>query len=1323
MFAEQHRAAVVAVAIAAVMVLSTLAGVSAASPHALPGASPDRSDAPTPAVASGFHLPALASQLSAPRAPSALPAPNSRPGAPSAPAVVTGAVPTDRTAATLSSLRASGVPLRDAFLPDLNTEPHPALSANGTVVPTYQTGEPAPVGVAEYGVVNESGTLVPENLTTTTLIGSFVGENPGCAFYTGDCTPSVLAMDSGAPDAYGLQLNAVLQNVTLFNTPGYEFWTQNVIEYSTFSHELYIITNIWNFSSYGAVVSGNFLSSYGPNGTVVPGDLYYSVSGPYVIGPVYQAQIALETTLVRGNDEVAFYFYINNATETYRGENDFAIFNSTGAGGPGASSAAVYVASGSVYTPVGIPSDWEFVMGGPGGGSNLDVFSMYSTMDLYYYNSTFDEFQVVPSAYNAGSETGETSAGADTIWEGDWSDTLAGGPGVDVVPGPTFVHGLWNVSNSTQGVSFLDFGLAPSNGFTFFGPFDAFNFSAFAWAPPDRFGIYFLPPGNYTVWGVASNYYAEYTQVSLGNGSTVTTGLDLGFSDFVGVYTPLWALNETGLENITWNGYTLFNNEFGPLGDDVGQGVYFPWFAEMNDYAYPVFAGILLWNVSYAGIVDPPSFEVEFPALYDRFLDYYGLPSTNNLPILVYDSDGVVLAGASAITGWWFTLADFGPTVPQYNVVFWNSSYSEIEDNTFLTSSSALYLYGGINNQIANNTFLQYLPAAPDPYALSGYYFGTYALFEADYGEYDLGDFCGCYDVVVNNDFDTYFTAYSPLADPYTGGYPLLPFSEEWNVPRLNGTTNIVGGDYLGGNYWWNYGTAENPYGELPYDNFALDYLFIWGLDPVGIFWQGDFVPLTLTPLYTVTFVEVGLPAGTEWTPAVETVDGTILNYTTLDYANESWTAGVYNLSASAFTNLYYYNGSSYLVVTGNETIVMVFDPLFVISIEETGLPTGTYWEALAFNFTTESYNSSTTEWLNLTVAPGEYYYDAFTYADYASPDGSGYLNVTGNTTLVLAFLPLFSLTLTETGLPTGGLWTIILESNGGINGSEMFNNSTVFVGYLFAGYTYDWSVVATGYVATPSSGAVELEANTTVSVAFAATATITFDESGLGAGSAWTVTFVQGASSTTQTSTAASIVFDAVAGAYSYTVRAENYTPNHPTGTGTLPADATVSETFGVADGTISGTVGPTVAAVTIGGTPVTVGSGGTYSASLAPGTYEVKVSAPGYYPYYTNTTVASGKTDTLNVALHAIPAAAAKPLLGISGSSGWIVIGVLAALVVLLVVALLVLRARRPPAAPPPKGWSEGAAGTAGGGTPPATSTPDWSEGGSTSPPPGAK
>jgi len=104
-----------------------------------------------------------------------------------------------------TSLRDRGVPLRDIHLPDLMAE---STARKGPVAPTYATG-PAPMGVSDLGVKNVSGTLVPYDYNTSSVVGSLSLNRSEAVYVDGD-----------GPDTFGVQLNAVATGVTLLGVPG-----------------------------------------------------------------------------------------------------------------------------------------------------------------------------------------------------------------------------------------------------------------------------------------------------------------------------------------------------------------------------------------------------------------------------------------------------------------------------------------------------------------------------------------------------------------------------------------------------------------------------------------------------------------------------------------------------------------------------------------------------------------------------------------------------------------------------------------------------------------------------------------------------------------------------------------------------------------------------------------------------------------------------------------------------------------------------------------------------------------------------------------------
>lgn len=922
-------------------------------------------------------------------------------------------------ATILNTIRSAGVPLRDAFLPALNANPHPSL-VNGHIQLTY-TAAPAPLGVAEFGLRNVSGTISPFTLNTSSLMGQF---SPYAL--------SGISQGVSSIDEYGVQLNAVLNDVTLLGTPGYDFWTQNVVEYSPYSSQLFLESSVWNFSAPGLVLSPNAIYAHGPQGHQVGTAYYYALAGPLITGYPFTLNLFLNSTLVDGRDATYFnYTLVNSSSEFSRGSIDYVIFNSTVSGGP-AAPPPEYVAEGTTYNPVGLPNDFEMVLGGPGGGSNFDVFSASAYVGLSYWNATLGKYVTVPSAYDVGGETGETAVGANPIWGHPTSTLGLSDPDAFLATGPSLVTGMWNVSGHPLSIGIygntLNYDLAPANAFTFIAAGDVFtsyettNWALFQWAPPAS--SYELMSGNYTVLSLLAEDSPVQNEVDLTTGSTAIA-VTLTPESQYGAYTPLWAFDNSDIANIsmpTFGGPTLFNDQFGPLGTIVSSTglITFPWFGMFNDYFYPVFPGILLWGTTTAVRVDAPaSFGANLTDLpvEARYVSYFGTPASNNLPFLFYDSTNVSLESGQ-ISGWQFSGSYFGPPYSAYNVVFWNSSHDQIRGNTFATGGSGLFLYGGSYNWVENNTFATYAPYAPDPFSVEANLFGATGLFEADYGNASLqgpvrAEQCfsvGYCDVVVNNIFYTFTTAISPSTDPYTDGSPRCPgflgggpcvFSEAWNFPPTRGT-NIIGGPMLGGNYWWDYGSPGNPFAKLPYD---ASYVSSDGV--IGIAVTGDYYPLVPFSLYTVTFTQTGLPSGVEWGVGVPGTGGsTVWNYSTSNPITQA-------------------------------------------------LPNGTYpWSAVSSD------------------------------PSYAASNPSPEVTINGAAVSVsVTFTQVYRLTFSESGLPAGTAWQASVTQDGVVNGTSSTTSSIVIVGFSGA---YSYNVSASGYVATPASGSGILSANTTVPVAFA---------------------------------------------------------------------------------------------------------------------------------------------------------------------------------------------------------------------------------------------
>ena len=1258
----------------------------------------------------------------------------------------------------LSTLGAKGVPERDIELPYLLESPTRALT-NGHVNLTY-TSSPSPYGIGDFGLKNVSGVVTPYRLSTPSVEANF--STNYLAGYSGGLSST---------DEWGVQLNAVLNNVTLFGTTGYQFWTQNVFEYSPSLQSLVFVSNIWNFSSSAVALSCNAFYQAGGNNECP--EFYYAQTGYIPATEPFHLQLYLNSTLIGGRDAVFFNYSLTSGLGTSSASFDYAIFNSLAAGGnPASTPAPVYIANGFNYNPVGLPDDFEITLGGPGGGSNFDVFESDATyMSLQYYDTTDSTYLTVPSAYNVGGETGETSVGVNAAWT-----QFSGGKFplgclacVTLSNGPSFQYGLWGVGGvgvggysptvpETDWASQSDIAsvLHPSNGFLFIAEGKVFtswtmNWSKFQWSPDFRPFQYFnnLPIGNYTLVQVAAEYGASYGEFYISSDGQYQTFSPAPAKDTTtGVYTPLWAFNQTGLQNISsgtdsYGNYILYNNQLAPLGQDPSSADFcpsscadFPWFGLVNDFGFPVFPGILLSDVIGVDVFSAASFYVNAPGAptqVQQAIQHFGWPETNDLQMFFWDDQDINLEG-STIGGWWPATSDFGVSSSFASVVFWNTSYSVISTNTFNVGGMGLFLYGGIFNTIGNNTFLSAsAPVEANPDATAAAYYGSVGLVDADFGDAEqygasARNTCDVCDTVYNNIFDTVITATSPYYDPYTGNYPNqypYDFSEAWNIPYTPGVTNIIGGDYLGGNYYWDYGYGENPYGVLP--DVELNYLPEYEFDspPAYIGGEyglgGDYYPLVTVPLYQVTFKEVGLPAGVEWDvdvaipPPYYFEDYDAENYTTapleMNFTESQGTWEYYPYSDDK-----YYSPSSYYgyftvnSTTGNIVVTVHFEAAYVLTVHESGLPSGTYWYA-------ETYNASTGYHVNYThtgssntvfeLITGTYEWWAETYSANSGqydmvPGDQTDVTITANTTVDVAFVPVFHVDVHAVGLPAGTQWFFTLR-----NSTESYNywysNTGVWNNFSAAGIGYIFTATSAGYV--PQNGTLKLSANTTLTVTFAAAAGLTFSESGLPSGAMWTVSLTQGTQVTTLSGTASSIVFDTSVGAYSYTVSATGYAATPSSGNGTLSANSLVSVTFAVATGTLSGTVSPSGATLWVDGTQETLGSGGTYSLTLPVGLHSVEVTASGYATYYNNATTTQGKTTTLNIALTAISSSSSSGAAGIS-TTAWVLIAVLGALAAIFLVTTIIFsrRGRQPPAVTP---YASSPAGAE-----PAGAPPPWQE-----------
>ncbi len=983
----------------------------------------------------------------------------------------------------VSNLR---IPEKAKMLPNFDTAPR---KVGGAYLPSYTSG-PAPMGIGSYGVKNNSGTLTTYNYSTSGFEGSITVYNE-----------SELSLGIASPTSYGIQLNAVLNNVTLFGNGPYQFWTQNVALYTGSNHTLTFIDNIWNFTSPSAVVNGSEFHSY--NGTVVPGVFYYTVGPTVSVTFPFTLNLYLNSANVGGRNTVFFNYSVTSGGKTHSSSYDEVQFNSTLPGSSSAAPPANYEVSGNTLTGTGfIPMDAEITIGGPGGGSNAVFQNINATMSLDYKNPQ-GSYQPVKSAYSSGSETGETSSGISESYSGTTAYLNSG---------PTYVNPLWNISG-VQTYYTLSGYVAPSNAFIFINNGTAYDNTTTQWAPAGINGhfSFTLPAGSYSIEVYMSYHNPFFEHVNL-NSNTALSPIVLATNYSRGVYAPLYAFKNNQLSNLSISGSGTSNTPYvvpGPLYlsqhgyPQANRGINVA-FSQFNDYLFSTFNGILMSGTGDYAIFDGfqstsgnPAFSVSYPSRYLGMLtDYFGVTSGNYLNMAFYNSSHIILNN-SVVSGWFSAVTYTG--LNAYNIpiigslLLWNTTDSLIEHNSFLSDGSGIFIYGpqsqNLGNVIWNNSFEN----------------GNAIPVGAYYGGAPIGlTVAGSGNTVYNNAFNSIIPVVSIdglNADIYTGGN--ATYTNLFNITKVPATQvntfdgillsgSILGLSYQGGNYYYNY--FGN--GAQAYNGTGVGFAFAGEGDLNGsISYTYDYAPLVKYG-FTANVSASGLPSG-------ET--------TYFDINN-----GIYTINPQTSTTLYLPNGTyfllgfilynkqvefypttalgtrnlttGYFAVSGIiSNITIGYSSLYNLTVSRTGLPVGAVWgfsvpgAGIGYTLTNDSQF--------LYVLAGTY--DIFPQAVagyYAQP----YLvNVRNATQVTIAYANVssvinatgFTATFVETGLPSGTTWGIIIQGHL----YDTTNTSITFIDIPAGTYQYGVSGIS-GYSSINSGSFTTGLQNTTIYITFVRT-------------------------------------------------------------------------------------------------------------------------------------------------------------------------------------------------------------------------------------------
>ncbi|MGA8512963.1 MAG: thermopsin family protease [Thermoplasmata archaeon] len=783
------------------------------------------------------------------------------------------------------------------------------------VVDTVGAGDD-PVGIAFDGG-NQAGPLAASVLNTTSLQG-YVDANA-----TGIQGEDLY---QSSPDSFSIQLNAVLTNVTLFGNSSYQFWTQDVITYFPATDYMILVSNVWNFSGPNASMTNNSIYSHGPDGTDDYGTLGFYYAN-YTVGvPItypFNAILTMSSSVVAGRNVVSFstsVFDVGFPTDSFDLPSwDTVTFNSVAPGphpvhvgtpGPGDPPAPVanFTASGSGYNDVGLLDDFELVVVGPGGGSQVDLGTADATLGLAFNSD--GTYLPIPSAYNYGSDTGETSTGANV----EWSQSGVGPDGLglfaNMTTGPSIMSGLW-ATGAPEGSVRVQFDVNPTNSFIFLryagltGVFTTNFIDEFVFVPTMSADTFYLEAGSYQVFTFLS-YYDPSNLFPTFTTSTVYA-VNLTRDASFGTDTPLWAFSNSQLAAISQSGTGTPSNPYildnAPSGLATSPGQLGSDFGLYNDYEFPVFPGVFLKGTTDSVELNNST---NFNAVTNTLLPMpgYQLPPSNDLQLWFWGVSNVDLHNDSNISGWFGRQNFFPLTYNSFNVIFYASEDNLVANNNFLTQGEGLLMYAsgadyypfttvGGNNTVWGNKFFQVDPpldtSCPGPGACL-----PLLPYNSGLG-IEIGE---GYDTIYNNLVATPTTAWLLPLNLESEG-PYLWTHNVWNIPTQPATNvlyasgfptipltgSIVNGTTQGGNSWWDYGVtqnwangANNTLGVLPYvenANSTLDPLPGFGSPLPGyscllfycstfIYGGGDFAPLA-TAAETVTLGPHGLISGTVW--------------------------------------------------------------------------------------------------------------------------------------------------------------------------------------------------------------------------------------------------------------------------------------------------------------------------------------------------------------------------------------------------------------------------------------------------------------------------
>jgi hypothetical protein len=255
-------------------------------------------------------------------------------------------------------------------------------------------------------------------------------------------------------------------------------------------------------------------------------------------------------------------------------------------------------------------------------------------------------------------------------------------------------------------------------------------------------------------------------------------------------------------------------------------------------------------------------------------------------------------------------------------------------------------------------------------------------------------------------------------------------------------------------------------------------------------------------PTYNVTFSETGLAPGTHWSVQVYghwgwhrgferhgrmfSDNSTIV----LQLPNGTFNYRVHSVEGYTVSG----GGLGNVIVNGSATTVsIVFTPLptYTVTFSETGLASGTNWTVALFGHGHGPWGpggrhlveTSSSSSITFSLTNGTYHYVIFRVAGYSLPESQSFGRVVVNgsaASVNVAFtkLVLYTVTFSETGLPSGTNWTVGVGSwETGFEAGRSDTSSITFslpngTYFYFVGHVHNYTVNGTHFGRFNVSGA-----------------------------------------------------------------------------------------------------------------------------------------------------------------------------------------------------------------------------------------------------------